>query len=239
MSRRRSPSRCWRLADLFRNAVGLGAFLRLRRSRFRCGPLRSTAVAVAAVTVHTIFLIISYLQLHHGCVRRAFKAVTKDLLPAAASSVCLAAVALPVSVLASTLGIPVLPYLLIIALLAARATSSSCAFGSRRSSVTLVFSWGACCRRAHIACSVGSSYGCRPSRPLSSMEERRPRAVRYARPRLILARSTAGRQGADRGSPARPHPRHRSLGPYPPIRRLARSRRTCSGWRHPRTRACR
>ena len=74
------------------------------------------AVAIAAVIVHTTFLIIAYLQLHHGRVRLAFKALAKDVLPAAASCVCLAAVALPVSMLASTLGIPILPYLLIIAL---------------------------------------------------------------------------------------------------------------------------
>lgn len=95
---------------------GWGHFFVYGGAVFAVARLGLPAVAIAAVTVHTTFLIISYLQLHHGSVRRAFKAVTKDLLPAAASSVCLAAVALPVSMLASTLGIPVLPYLLIIAL---------------------------------------------------------------------------------------------------------------------------
>ncbi len=74
------------------------------------------AVAIAAVTVHTTFLLIAYVQAYHGRVRHAFNAFVTDILPAAASSVCLAAVALPVSVLASALGIPILPYLLVVGL---------------------------------------------------------------------------------------------------------------------------
>ena len=83
---------------------------------FAVARLGLPAVAIAAVTVHTTFLIIAYLQLYHGSVRRAFNAFAKDLLPAAVSSAGLAVVALPVSLLASTLGIPILPYLLIVAL---------------------------------------------------------------------------------------------------------------------------
>jgi lipopolysaccharide exporter len=83
---------------------------------FAVARLGLPAVAIAAVTVHTTFLIIAYLQLYHGGVRRAAEAFAKDLLPAAASSACLAVVALPVSMLASSLGIPILPYLLLIAL---------------------------------------------------------------------------------------------------------------------------
>jgi hypothetical protein len=73
-------------------------------------------VAIAAAVVHTTFLTIAYVQLHHGSLRRAFTSLAKDLLPAAAGSLGLAVVALPVSVSASMLGIPMLPYLLIIAL---------------------------------------------------------------------------------------------------------------------------
>jgi PST family polysaccharide transporter len=73
------------------------------------------AVAIAAVVVHMTFLAISYLVLVRGGVRHAFKTLAGDTLPAAASSVGLLAVALPISVFVSTLGIPVLPYLLIIA----------------------------------------------------------------------------------------------------------------------------
>jgi O-antigen/teichoic acid export membrane protein len=83
---------------------------------FAVARLGLPAVAIAAVTVHTTFLIISYLQLYHFGVGRAFKAFAKDLLPATVSSACLAAVALPASMLASSLGIPILPYLLLITL---------------------------------------------------------------------------------------------------------------------------
>ena len=95
---------------------GWGHFFAYAGAVFAVARLGLPAVAIAAVIVHTTFLIILYLQLCHGSVRRAFNAVVKDLLPAAASSVCLAAVALPVSMLASTLGVPILPYLFIIAL---------------------------------------------------------------------------------------------------------------------------
>jgi O-antigen/teichoic acid export membrane protein len=93
---------------------GWGHFVAYGAAVFALARLGLPAVAIAAVVVHTTFLFISYLQLHHGSIHRTLKTVAKDLLPATASSACLAAVALPVSVFASTLGIPVLPYLLII-----------------------------------------------------------------------------------------------------------------------------
>lgn len=95
---------------------GWGHFFAYAGAVFAVARLGLPAVAIAAVTVHTTFLIIAYVQLYHGRVRQAFKAVVTDVLPAAASSVCLAAVALPVSILASTLSIPILPNLLIVAL---------------------------------------------------------------------------------------------------------------------------
>ena len=95
---------------------GWGHFLAYGAAVFAVARLGLPAVAVAAVVVHTTFLIISYLLLAHGHLRQAFKTLAKDVLPAAACSVGLAAVALPVSVFASTLGIPTVLYLLIIAL---------------------------------------------------------------------------------------------------------------------------
>lgn len=95
---------------------GWGHFLAYGAAVFVVAPFGLAAIAIAAAVVHTAFLLISYLQLHHGRVRQAFKTLTKDILPAAASSLGLAAVALPVSVFASTLGIPMLPYLLLITL---------------------------------------------------------------------------------------------------------------------------
>lgn len=94
---------------------GWGHFLVYGGAVFAVARFGLPAVAVAAVVVHTTFLIISYLLLVRGDLRHAFKTLVKDTLPATASSVGLLALALPVSLLASTLGIPVLPYLLIIA----------------------------------------------------------------------------------------------------------------------------
>lgn len=95
---------------------GWGHFLAYAGAVFVVARLGLPAVAVAAAVVHTAFLVIVYLQLHHGRLREAFRTLAKDVLPAAACSVGLAAIALPVSMFASTLGMPMLPYLLIIAL---------------------------------------------------------------------------------------------------------------------------
>ena len=94
---------------------GWGHFLVYGAAVFAVARLGLPAIALAAVVVHTGFLIISYIQLHHGHLRQAFETLAKDVLPAAASCVGLVAVALPVSMLATKLGIPTVPYLLIIA----------------------------------------------------------------------------------------------------------------------------
>ena len=95
---------------------GWGHFMVYGAAVFAVSGLGLTAIAVAAAAVHGTCLIISYLQLHHGRLRRGFETLAKDVLPAAASSLGLAAVALPASVFASTLDIPMLLYLLLIAL---------------------------------------------------------------------------------------------------------------------------
>lgn len=95
---------------------GWGHFLAYGAGVFAVAHLGLPAVAGAAVVIHTVFLIVAYLQLHHGSPRRAFNALAADILPALACSVGLAAVALPVSVGASRLGIPTLPYLLMTSL---------------------------------------------------------------------------------------------------------------------------
>ena len=64
---------------------GWGHFLVYGGCRFRRGSPWSVAVACAAVVVHTTFLMIAYLQLHHGRLRRAFKTLAKDVLPAASA----------------------------------------------------------------------------------------------------------------------------------------------------------
>jgi lipopolysaccharide exporter len=95
---------------------GWGHFLVYGGIVFAVAPFGLTAIAVAAAITHTAFLMISYLQLVRGSPRRAFTTLAKDIVPAAASSVGLAAVALPVSVFASKLSTPTLLYLLVIAL---------------------------------------------------------------------------------------------------------------------------
>lgn len=95
---------------------GWGHFLAYGAVVFVAARLGLPAVAAGAVVVHTIFLVIAYLLLARGHVRQAFKMLAKDVLPAAVCSVGLAAVAIPVSMVASTLGIPTLLYLVIVAL---------------------------------------------------------------------------------------------------------------------------
>jgi PST family polysaccharide transporter len=94
---------------------GWGHFLAYAGIVFAIARLGLPAIALAAVGVHTVFMMIAYLQLERGCVRRAIKTLARDVLPAGASCVGLAAVALPVSGLASMVGIPTVPYLLCIA----------------------------------------------------------------------------------------------------------------------------
>jgi PST family polysaccharide transporter len=95
---------------------GWGHFIVYGGAVFAVSSLGLTAIALAAAVVHTTFLIISYIQLHHGSLRRGFKTLAEDVLPAAACCVGLAAVAIPASVFASTLGVSIIPYLLFIAL---------------------------------------------------------------------------------------------------------------------------
>lgn len=95
---------------------GWGHFLVYGAAVFAVARAGLPAIAVAAVVVHMAFLVIAYLQLHRGRVRQALKTLAADVLPAGVGSAGLAAVALPFSVFASTLGVPMLPYLLIIAL---------------------------------------------------------------------------------------------------------------------------
>lgn len=93
---------------------GWGHFVVYGGVVFAVARLGLPAVAIAAVTVHIAFLILSYVLLTHGQVRLSLKALFIDVLPAGAGVVGLAAVAVPVSVL--TINIPVLLYLIIVAI---------------------------------------------------------------------------------------------------------------------------
>lgn len=95
---------------------GWGHFVVYGAAVFAVARLGLPAIAAAAAVVHTGFLVVSYIQLHHGNLRRAFRTLAKDLLPATVCSAAFAAVAVPTSTLATGLGIPTLPYLLLVPL---------------------------------------------------------------------------------------------------------------------------
>jgi lipopolysaccharide exporter len=94
---------------------GWGHFLAYGAAVFATAPFGLPAVALAAAAVHTVFLVIAYIQLQQGCVRRALATLANDILPAAACSVGFAVVAVPISVFVASLGIPTFPYLIIVA----------------------------------------------------------------------------------------------------------------------------
>ena len=68
-------------------------------------------VAVGAALVHTVFLLVAYLQLANGSVRGAVRTFVRDLFPATASCIGLAAAAIPAGLLLSSLHVATLPWL--------------------------------------------------------------------------------------------------------------------------------
>lgn len=96
---------------------GWGHFLAYAAAVFFISPLGITAVAVAAATVHTLFLLVAYyLMLHQtreGRLRRlglAARELWRDIGPATVGCVALAVVAIPTSLVASSIHAPVVPY---------------------------------------------------------------------------------------------------------------------------------
>jgi hypothetical protein len=81
-------------------------------------PLGIKAVAVAAATVHTAFVLVAYVMLLHdraggraGQIRAAGKVLLADVVPASMSCLALAAVAVPVSIGLSDAHVSALLYL--------------------------------------------------------------------------------------------------------------------------------
>lgn len=74
-------------------------------------PLGLAAVAAAAAVVHTVFLVIAYLLLFNGSTTRALSSLLHDVCPAIASSIGLAAVAVPTGVALSRAHVASLWYL--------------------------------------------------------------------------------------------------------------------------------
>jgi O-antigen/teichoic acid export membrane protein len=95
---------------------GWGHFAVYACSVFALTRFGIAAVAVGAAVVHTAFLLICYLLLVRGSAIQAAKHLGKDLLPALASCIGLAVVALPASVIASRLQLPTLPSLVGVAI---------------------------------------------------------------------------------------------------------------------------
>jgi O-antigen/teichoic acid export membrane protein len=74
-------------------------------------PLGIAAVALAAVVVHTAFLLIAYVVLLHGSGETPLLTLWKDIAPAVVSCAGLAAIAVPASFALLPTGIPALAYL--------------------------------------------------------------------------------------------------------------------------------
>jgi O-antigen/teichoic acid export membrane protein len=86
-------------------------------------PFGITAVAVAAVVVHSAFVLVAYVMLLHGRadsragqVLAACKELLRDTVPASVSCLALAAVAVPLSLALSSAGAPALLYLVAVGL---------------------------------------------------------------------------------------------------------------------------
>jgi O-antigen/teichoic acid export membrane protein len=91
-------------------AYGLAAFLAV--------PLGIAAVAVAAATVHTLFLIVAYVLMAHRTSELPMRRLWTDIAPATISCLGLAAVALPGTLVLTALEVPALLWLVALGLLA-------------------------------------------------------------------------------------------------------------------------
>ena len=120
---------------------------------FAVARLGLPAVAWAAVVIHTTFLIIAYVQLHHGCVRQPSRLSLK--IPRQPAALDLLPITWPVHALLRT-GRSTVPYLLIIALTAGGA-AYPLAFGFRfrPNCIISVSSWGAYYPTVRIASWIG------------------------------------------------------------------------------------
>jgi O-antigen/teichoic acid export membrane protein len=95
---------------------GWGHFAVYATAVFALTKLGIGAVAIGAAVVHTGFLFVCYLLLTRGSIREALRTLSRDLLPAGASCVGLAAAAIPASLGLSTLHVATFPYLVGVAL---------------------------------------------------------------------------------------------------------------------------
>lgn len=98
---------------------GAGHFLVYGVAVLIVAPLGITAVAVAAAVVHSAFVIVSYWLMEKGMSRSFMHRLWDDILPATASSVAMAAVAVPASLALTAAGLPALPWMLAIGLIGA------------------------------------------------------------------------------------------------------------------------
>ena len=177
-------------------------------------------VAVVAAGVHTVFLFVSYAMMLQGSLRESPPHVWRDVAPALVSSLAMAAVAVPASLLLSAAHAPAFGQLVVVTIAAApaylvalrlvfpstwrdlmtmitrscRSTSSHVCAGARSSELAQWGEGGRHARQDDPARRPGWSSAQRPAR-------HRFRPQRSARPPLSAA------EGA-----ARPRPAHRSHG---------------------------
>ena len=91
---------------------GWGHFVVYATAVFLLTRFGISAVAAGAVVVHTVFLMALYLLMVGGSLRRAVKTMVRDLLPATASCIGLAAAAILTSICLSAIDVRTLPYML-------------------------------------------------------------------------------------------------------------------------------
>lgn len=82
-------------------------------------PMGIEVVAIVAAVVHTAFVVVSYLMMVRGSVRQSLAHIWHDVAPATASSMAMAAIAVPLSLLLSAAHAPAFAQLAIVTLFAA------------------------------------------------------------------------------------------------------------------------
>lgn len=108
---------------------GAGHFLVYGVAVLFVAPLGITAVAVAAAVVHSAFVVVSYWLMERGMSKSFVHRLWDDVLPATASSLAMAAVAVPASLALTAAGLPALPWMLAVGLIGAVAYLLALRFG--------------------------------------------------------------------------------------------------------------
>jgi len=96
---------------------GWGHFCVYAVAVFLVAPFGITAVAVAAATVHTLFLLVAYVLMLHGPGEQPLRCLWHDIMPALVSCVAPVALALPASVVLRNADVAAVPYVAVVSLI--------------------------------------------------------------------------------------------------------------------------